>query len=93
MRRTCSKARSLRSSSRNEAESDTASKPRGAFFRGDELEKVLDAVAGSLAHAGPEWVIALGPLAAWIAAKACRVYKATKLKRIEIEAAGAAQGR
>lgn len=52
------------------------------------MEKVLDAVAGSLAHAGPEWVIALGALAiaAWIAAKGLPVYKATKLKRIEIEA-------
>ncbi|WP_139652781.1 hypothetical protein [Raoultibacter phocaeensis] len=51
------------------------------------MEKVLDAVAGSLAQAGPEWVIALGALAiaAWVTAKGLPIYKATKLKRIEIE--------
>lgn len=52
------------------------------------MEKILDAVAGSLAHAGPEWVIAFGALAiaAWITVKGLPVFKATKLKRIEIEA-------
>lgn len=62
--------------------------PFSFWKRGDVVEKMLDAVVGSLAHAGPEWAVTLGVLAivAWIAAKGLPVYKATKMRRIKIDA-------
>ena len=51
------------------------------------MEEFLDAIAQSLAHAGPEYVTALGLVAigAWVVAKALPLYASHQDKRLGIE--------
>ena len=51
------------------------------------MDEFLDAIAQSLAHAGPEYVTALGLVAigAWVVAKALPLYASHQDKRLGIE--------
>ena len=51
------------------------------------MDEFLDAIAESLAHAGPEYVTALGlvAIAAWVVAKALPLYASHQDKRLGIE--------
>ncbi len=51
------------------------------------MDEFLDAIAESLAHAGPEYVTALGlvAIAAWVVAKALPLYAGHQDKRLGIE--------
>lgn len=51
------------------------------------MDEFLDAIAQSLAHAGPEYVTALGlvAIAAWVVAKALPLYAGHQDKRLGIE--------
>ena len=53
------------------------------------MDEFLSALGQSLAHAGPEYVTALGMVAvvAWVASKAMPLYASHQAKRLEIEQA------
>lgn len=53
------------------------------------MDDLMAAIGASLAHAGPEYILALGTIAvaAWVAAKAMPLYADNRDKRLDIEAA------